>query len=107
MGALILSFFLKAVSGTYLFFVWLTAVVVITHPSPIDATVGGHAAANLLTVLIAISLSIPAAIMFGFAQIVADIRIIRNHAQMQSDHLTAMRRYYEPERQRREVNFKL
>ena len=94
-----MSLFLKAVSGTYLILVWLVAAaVMITHL--IDVKVGTHGLANLITILIAISSSIPAAVMFGFAQIVGDVRVMRNNSMIQSSHLTAMRRYYEPQRQR-------
>ena len=56
----------------------------------------GSAGANVITFMIAIGLSIPAVALFAFGQVVGDVRIMRNNAQLQSEHLRAMRAYYEP-----------
>lgn len=93
-----MAFFLKAVSGIYLFFVWASCAMAIAHPTPLSASVGGESAANVLIVMLCIGLSIPAVALFGFAQIVGDVRAIRNSARLHGDHLAAMRRYYEPQR---------
>jgi ABC-type proline/glycine betaine transport system permease subunit len=91
-----MAIFLKIVSGIYLLFVWLVFAITIARPTPLDVSVGKDAA-NVLTFLIAIVLSIPAVALFAFGQIVGDIRVIRNNARAQSDHLRAMRAYYEPQ----------
>jgi tetrahydromethanopterin S-methyltransferase subunit C len=92
-----MAVFLKIVSGVYLAFVWLVFALAVSRPTPLSASVGPEAG-QVLTFLIAISLSIPAAVLFAFGQIVGDVRIMRNHARIQSDHLSAMRLYYEPAR---------
>jgi hypothetical protein len=56
---------------------------------------------GIIAFVIAIGLSIPAIALFAFGQVVGDVRIMRNHARIQSDHLQAMRSYYEPERRQR------
>ena len=87
--------FLKIVSGIYLAFVWLVFVLVLkVAPMPADAAIGS--VAPVIAFLAAVVLSIPAVAMFAFGQLVGDIRVMRNHARMQSDHLQAMRAYYEP-----------
>jgi hypothetical protein len=40
-----------------------------------------------------VGLSIPAVALFAFGQVVGDVRIMRNNAHLQSDHLTAMRAF--------------
>ena len=90
-----MAVFLKIVSGVYLAFIWLAFALAASRPTPLSASVGTDAG-HLLTFLIAIVLSIPAAVLFAFGQIVGDVRIMRNHSRMQSDHLRAMRSYYEP-----------
>ena len=95
-----MALFLKIVSGVYLFFVWLTFALVAGGPSlglHLNPSVG-EAAVKTIAFFMAIGLSIPAVALFGFAQIVGDVRIMRNNARLQSDHLAAMRRYYEPNR---------
>jgi hypothetical protein len=49
-----------------------------------------------LMFLIVVGMSIPAFALFAFGQVVGDIRIIRKNTQVQSEHLEAMRVYYEP-----------
>jgi hypothetical protein len=58
----------------------------------------GSGAANVMSFMIAVGLSIPAVALFAFGKVVGDVRIMRNHARMQSDHLQAMRSYYESNR---------
>jgi hypothetical protein len=89
--------FLKVVSGVYLVFVWLAFFIAVSTPTPLNASLGSNGA-HVLTFMIAVGLSIPAVALFAFGQVVGDIRIIRNQAQMQSDRLRAMRSYYEPNR---------
>lgn len=92
-----MAFFLKAVSGLYLILVWAgVALALGKPPAPLANTVGGGGLSTFFILLFAVSASIPAAIMFGFAQIVEDVRAIRKSAKTQTEHLTAMRRYYEP-----------
>ena len=93
-----MAIFLKAVSGFYLILIWVGVVAAWSKPTPLAGTVGTGDAANFLVLLIAVSLSIPAAILFGFAQIVEDVRAMRKLAKTQNESLTAMRRYYEPAR---------
>jgi hypothetical protein len=89
--------FLKVVSGVYLAFIWLIFFVMLSTPTPLTASMGSGAA-NVMSFMIAVGLSIPAVALFAFGQVVGDVRIMRNNARMQSDHLQAMRSYYEPNR---------
>ena len=89
------AIFLKIVSGVYLVFVWLVFFLTLSVSTPLNASVGS-AGANVITFMIAIGLSIPAVALFAFGQVVGDVRIMRNNAQLQSEHLRAMRAYYEP-----------
>jgi hypothetical protein len=89
--------FLKVVSGVYLTFVWLAFFIAVSTPTPLTTSLGSNGA-HVMTFMIAIGLSIPAVALFAFGQVVGDVRIMRNHARMQSDHLQAMRSYYEPTR---------
>ncbi len=92
-----MALFLKAISGLYLILIWASVAMALSKATPPFAgALGGGEAANLLILLVAVALSIPAAILFGFAQIVEDVRAMRKFAKSQNDHLTAMRRYYEP-----------
>jgi hypothetical protein len=61
-------------------------------PTPLNISVGSTGA-NAITFMIAIGLSIPAVALFAF---VGDVRIMRNNSRLQSEHLSAMRAYYEP-----------
>jgi hypothetical protein len=90
--------FLKVVSGVYLAFVWLIFIGAISTPPPLTSSLGSDTAVKLITFMIAVGLSIPAVALFAFGQVVGDVRIMRNNARMQSDHLQAMRAYYEPNR---------
>lgn len=95
--------FLKIVSGVYLAFIWLAFFLMVSMPSPL-ATISaplGPNGSSIIAFIIAIGLSIPAVAMFAFGQVVGDVRIMRNNARMQSDHLRAMRPYYEPEQRQR------
>jgi di/tricarboxylate transporter len=88
--------FLKIVSGIYLICIWLVlALFTGVHVSTLDDSLGG-AGVKLFGFLVAVVLSIPAAAMFGFAQIISDVRALRDQTRIQGQHLAAMRRYYEP-----------
>ena len=80
--------FLKVFSGLYLSLIWLGAATVVAIPFPADHFAGGSGA-RALAVLIAATLSLPAVVVYAFAQVVSDVRQMRNH-------LRAMRKYYEP-----------
>jgi cytochrome c biogenesis protein CcdA len=95
--------FLKVVSGIYLAFVWLVAFGVLSAPPPVTASMGSSHTVVFLIVLFAVGLSIPAVALFAFGQVVGDVRIIRNNARLQNDHLRAMRSYYEPEQRQHVV----
>jgi len=83
--------FLKIVSGLYLLLVWVGFVATVAlAPAP-------EVYSGPLALLIALGASIPAAVLFAFAQIVEDVRSMRNNLRLQSDHLKAMRNYYEPQ----------
>jgi len=92
-----MAIFLKTVSGIYLFCVWLAFALMMAVPTPLAYTAGATNS-KVIAFMIAIGLSIPAAVLFGFAQIVGDIRIMRDSSELQREHLEAMRRYYEPQR---------
>lgn len=88
-----MSLFLKIVSGIYLLLIWLIfLIVVLVTPGTRLPTFGYDdigTGAPLVFFFICLSLSIPAAVLYAFGQIVGDIRASRNH-------LEAMRAYYEP-----------
>jgi len=75
--------FLKAVSVVYLVVVWgvFTHLLIVPYPT-IQQT---------QAFLIAFALSIPAAILFAFGQIVEDMRIVRDEARRQSECLRVIR----------------
>lgn len=83
-----MAIFLKVVSGLYFLFVWLIAFLILM--TPIDQ-LGLSVWHTPATVMIAVTLSLPAAALYAFGTLVGDTRKIRNH-------LAAMRSYYEPER---------
>jgi len=83
--------FLKVVSGVYLIFVWLVFAGVMSTPPPLDSMSPGST--QVLAFMIAVGLSIPAVALFAFGQVVGDVRIMRNNARLQSEHLKAMRAY--------------
>jgi len=71
--------FIKFVSGLYLLLVWgIAAVILIARPGPTPLPAGGE----LIVLLIAVALALPAAVLFGFGQLVGDVR------QMRDDHST-------------------
>jgi TRAP-type C4-dicarboxylate transport system permease small subunit len=81
--------FLKIFSGLYLVLVWFAFVL---------AILAAHArtpAEGLAAVLVAVSLSIPSAALFAFAQILEDARSVRNNLRLQSHHLEAIRNHHE------------
>jgi hypothetical protein len=84
--------FLKIISGLYLVLVWFAFVLVISVG---DARTPAEMVA---AVFAAVSLSIPSAVLFAFAQILEDVRSMRNNLRLQSHHLEAMRAYYESSR---------
>ncbi len=81
--------FLKVISAIYLIIVWLFVAVAAMLPSIGGAAGIAHGLSFILAILSGIVLSIPAAALYAFAQVVEDVRSTRNH-------LAAMRRYYEP-----------
>jgi hypothetical protein len=83
--------FLKIVSGLYLLLVWVGFIAAVVF-APAPNVYNGP-----LAFLIALGASIPAAVLFAFAQIVEDVRSMRNNLRFQSDHLREMRNYYEPQ----------
>ena len=88
--------FLKIVAVIYLVLIWLAFLLVFTQPMATEMYSGLPLRFTALP--IAITLSIPAAVLFAFGQLVGDIRVMRNESRAQSDHLRAMRAYYEPRR---------
>lgn len=86
--------FLKVVSGIYLIFVWLVFVLMATTPAA-NAYVGSGG--SIIAFAAAIGLSIPAAIIYAFGQIVGDIRQMRDDARVSLNNIRVMRRYYEPD----------
>jgi hypothetical protein len=73
--------FLKIISGLNLVLVWFAFVLVI---SVADARTPAE---MLAAVFAAVSLSIPSAVLFAFAQILEDVRSMRNNLRLQSHHL--------------------
>lgn len=88
---------LRLISGIYLVLVWTIFVMVVffmpgSDPSVLSAAAGFPASSGLaifLLFLAAVALSIPAIALYAFGQVVGDVRAM-------TDHLGAMRRYYEP-----------
>ena len=81
--------FLKIISGLYLVLVWFAFALVI---SVADARTPAE---MLAAVFAAVSLSIPSAVLLAFAQILEDVRSVRNNLRLQSHHLEAIRNHYE------------
>jgi hypothetical protein len=81
--------FLKIFSGLYLVLVWSAFALAIL------AAEARTPAEMLVAVFAAVSLSIPSAALFVFAQIVEDVRSVRNNSRLQSHHLEAIRNHYE------------
>ena len=81
--------FLKIFSGLYLVLVWSAFALAIL------AAEARTPAELLVAVFAAVSLSIPSAALFVFAQIVEDVRSVRNNSRLQSHHLEAIRNHYE------------
>ena len=91
--------FLKIVSGIYLAFVWLVFALftgAFRSLGVLTALDSSSPQVTVLSFLIAVVLSIPAVALFAFGQIFGDVRIIRNNARLQREHLEAMRSYSEP-----------
>lgn len=89
--------FLKIVSLIYLVLVWATFALMMAVPIPTPGPVTG----GPVIFGIAVVLSVPAAVLFAFGQVVGDVRAMRNLAHIQTDHLEAMRAYYEPDERQR------
>lgn len=94
---------LRVISGIYLVFVWLAFFGAMNAPPSMTASVGSDTVVKLMGFTICVGLSIPAIALFAFGQVVADVRTMRNNSRAQTDHLEAMRSYYEPERRHRLV----
>src|SRR5262245_58572406 len=81
--------FLKIFSGLYLVLVWFAfalAILAADARTPIEM---------VAAVFVAVSLSIPSAVLFAFAQILECARSVRNNSRLQSHHLEAIRNHYE------------
>lgn len=87
--------FLKIVSGLYLLIVWLVFFSATRIPAP--PTLGSDFPFRAMVLVLAVSFSIPAAILYAFGQLVAEVRSIRHLSHLQAEHLKAVRRYYEPQ----------
>src|SRR5262245_17023653 len=85
--------FLKIVSVIYLIVVWISFAVAvgIAGKPPMSAA----PFMNILAFLIAVSLSIPAAVLFAFAQVVEDVRSMRTNIRTVAEDIRAVRQYYE------------
>ena len=81
--------FLKIISGLHLVLVWFAFALAI---SVADARTPAE---MLAAVLVAVSLSIPSAVLIAFAQIPEDVRSIRNNLRLQNHHLEVIRSHYE------------
>lgn len=82
--------FLRIVSILYLLIVWVT----------FGGAIHTQASSGLTPILLflgAVSLTIPAAVLYAFGQVVDDISAMRHNSKLQTDSLIAMRRYYEPQ----------
>ncbi len=73
--------FLKFVAAIYLIFVWVVAILSMGNAS-------SYAGSPLAVFVIAVGLSVPAAIMFGFGQIIEGV------AEMNA-HLAVIREFFE------------
>jgi hypothetical protein len=86
--------FLQLVSGIYLIVVWTIFAIAVSELPP--SMVGtAQDAIDAVLLLIAIGLSIPALILFGFAQLLVDNRAVRSNIRIQADRLRTMRTYHE------------
>jgi hypothetical protein len=79
--------FLKFVSGVYLLIVWLCVGIAVL--APVAPMTQDQGLIKVAAILAGIVLTVPAAALFAFAQLVEDTRFIRIH-------LASIRRYYEP-----------
>lgn len=91
---------LRLISGIYLVLVWtIFVMVVLFMPGTSIETdqtlfrtfgvIPTHGMVVFLSFLITVGISIPAIALYAFGQVVGDVRAM-------TDHLGAMRRYYEP-----------
>lgn len=92
-----MAMFLKIVSVLYLAFVWLAFFLAFKEINPLQPMMATDEA-KIIAFLIAVGLSIPAAVLYAFGQLVGDMRTTRNYARLQNEHLKAMRSYYETQR---------
>src|SRR5438034_4250261 len=82
--------FLQLVSGIYLIAVWTFFDIAVSEVPP--SMVGmAKDAIDAILLLISIWLSIPALILFGFAQLPGDDPVMRNSIRMQNDQPKAVR----------------
>jgi hypothetical protein len=79
---------LKIVATIYLAIIWGTVVRVFYIPY-VPNIYFTELGLQIFLIVFAISSSVPAAALFGFGQVVGDVRAMRGH-------LKAMRKYYEP-----------
>lgn len=91
--------FLKFVSVVYLVLVWLIAALILTGSifTPTPAFGGWIFIFRIGVIMSAGVLSIPAAALYGFGQIVGDVRQMRDDARLTLNNIRVVRRYYEPE----------
>lgn len=94
---------LRIISAIYLIFIWVAFFGAMNVSPSMTASVGSDTVVKLMTFTIFVGLSIPAVALFAFGQVVADVRTMRNNSRAQTEHLDAMRSYYEPERRHRLV----
>jgi hypothetical protein len=93
--------FLKVVSIIYLIVIWLIAVAFCFGAGSVpDTAPQMKLGLQLISVALATILSIPAAALYAFGQLAADIRRMRDDLTASLNNLRVMRRYYEPDAQR-------
>ncbi len=82
-----MALFLKIVSGIYFALIWLFAAFALAMPTSELGLSIWHKPA---IVIVAATLTLPAAALYAFGQVVGDVRKVRQH-------LAAMRHYYDPQ----------
>jgi hypothetical protein len=91
--------FLKIFSGFCLFLIWVPTIFVFFIPLaelPPSITPQQVVLVKLAAIAIAIVSSVAPVALYAFGRLVGDVRAVR-------EHLSVMRRYYEPDRGAREL----